>query len=271
MLSKVSNGGLNTYFKATSNAVRVSQIGVPAKTIYEDEPSSCIPDQRNSANLFSLNDLTGKFKARSLAVPGHQHARLAHTDIRVPDFTPYRKEATKDPNKTNDKSMDERRGFAYLATATVGVGSAIAAKAVLIDLLSAMSPAKEVLALSKIEIDLSEIPVGKNAVFKWRGKPVFVKHRSDAEIEREAKVDLKSLRDPQADSDRTQKPEWLILLGVCTHLGCVPIANAGDFHGYFCPCHGSHYDGSGRVRKGPAPLNLEIPPHSFDDNILVIG
>ena len=142
-------------------------------------------------------------------------------------MTSYRKSSTKDPKKGNEKSIDERRGFTYLASATTGVGVAVFGKAVIRDLCSIMSPAKEVLALSKIEIDLNDIPVGKNATFKWRGKPVFVKHRTEEDVQRESQVDLSTLRDPQADSDRAKRPEWLILLGVCTHLGCVPIANAG--------------------------------------------
>lgn len=126
--------------------------------------------------------------------------------------------------------------------------------------------------MAKVEIKLSDIPEGKNVTVKWRSKPLFVRHRTQAEIEKEQSVDLTTLRDPQADDARTKKPEWLILLGICTHLGCVPLANAGDFNGYFCPCHGSHYDASGRIRKGPAPLNLEIPPYEFQgDDLLVVG
>lgn len=109
-------------------------------------------------------------------------------------------------------------------------------------------------------------------MFKWRGKPLFVRHRSAEEVENERSVDVSSLRDPEHDADRVQQDEWLVLIGVCTHLGCVPIANAGDFGGYYCPCHGSHYDASGRIRKGPAPLNLEVPTHTFtDETMLVVG
>jgi ubiquinol-cytochrome c reductase iron-sulfur subunit len=116
------------------------------------------------------------------------------------------------------------------------------------------------------------VSLGKNVVFKWRGKPLFVRHRTQEEIDEVNGVDVATLRDPQPDSDRVVKPEWLILIGVCTHLGCVPIANAGEFGGYFCPCHGSHYDASGRIRKGPAPENLEIPTYEFpEDNMLVVG
>ena len=118
----------------------------------------------------------------------------------------------------------------------------------------------------------SSYNIGKNVVFKWRGKPLFVRHRSAEEVENERSVDVSSLRDPEHDADRVQQDEWLVLIGVCTHLGCVPIANAGDFGGYYCPCHGSHYDASGRIRKGPAPLNLEVPTHTFtDETMLVVG
>lgn len=135
-----------------------------------------------------------------------------------------------------------------------------------------MSASADVLALAKIEIKLSDIPEGKSVTFKWRGKPLFVRHRTGAEISTEKSVNLGELRDPQPDDARCKNPEWLVVLGVCTHLGCVPIANAGDFGGYYCPCHGSHYDASGRIRKGPAPLNLEVPEYSFpEDNLLVVG
>ena len=97
-------------------------------------------------------------------------------------------------------------------------------------------------------------------------------YRTEDEIAKEVAVDIATLRDPEADADRAQKPEYLVIIGVCTHLGCVPIANAGDFGGYYCPCHGSHYDCSGRIRKGPAPLNLEVPVYEFpEENLLVVG
>lgn len=145
-------------------------------------------------------------------------------------------------------------------------------KNVVTDFLSTMGASADVLALAKIEVDLTGIPEGKNAIFKWQGKPLFVRHRSQDEIEDVRAVDLSTLRDPQHDDARVQKPEWLVLIGVCTHLGCVPIANAGEYGGYFCPCHGSHYDASGRIRKGPAPANLEIPKHEFmSEELLVVG
>ena len=159
----------------------------------------------------------------------------------------------------------------------------------LVEFLVNMSASADVLAQAKVEIDLSTIPEGRNVcikyrlsnslaylslqvIIKWRGKPVFIRHRTEDEIQEAVDVDWNKLRDPQPDSDRVKKPEWLIMLGVCTHLGCVPIGEAGDFGGWFCPCHGSHYDISGRVRKGPAPLNLAVPAYEFpDDEHVVIG
>lgn len=165
-----------------------------------------------------------------------------------------------------------RKAFTYLILGSGGVGAAYGVKNTAVDFLSSMSASADVLALAKIEIDLSTIPEGKNAVFKWRGKPLFVRHRTQEEIDDVRNVDLNTLRDPQHDDERVVRPEWLILLGVCTHLGCVPIANSGEYGGYFCPCHGSHYDASGRIRKGPAPWNLEIPEYVFGDNdVLVVG
>lgn len=135
-----------------------------------------------------------------------------------------------------------------------------------------MSASADVLALAKIEIKLADIPEGKSVTLKWRGKPLFVRHRTGAEISAEKSVNVSELRDPQTDEERVKRDEWLVVLGVCTHLGCVPIANAGDFGGYYCPCHGSHYDASGRIRKGPAPLNLEVPEYSFpEEGLLIVG
>ncbi|MPD00242.1 Cytochrome b-c1 complex subunit Rieske, mitochondrial [Portunus trituberculatus] len=146
------------------------------------------------------------------------------------------------------------------------------AKSIVTQFVSSMSASADVLALAKIEIKLGDIPEGKSITFKWRGKPLFVKHRTDEEIETELNVDIGSLRDPEADSARCENPKWLVVVGVCTHLGCVPIADAGDFGGYYCPCHGSHYDSSGRIRKGPAPLNLEVPAYSFpEEGVLLVG
>jgi len=153
-----------------------------------------------------------------------------------------------------------------------GVGYASVAKNAVVGLLSTWAPAADVLAVSTIEVDLSGVAEGSSVVVKWRGKPLFIRHRPQSEIDAANDVDVASLPDPQQDSSRVQKPEWLVLVGVCTHLGCIPIGGQGDYGGWFCPCHGSHYDTSGRIRAGPAPLNLEIPPHCFlSDTTLLVG
>jgi len=134
--------------------------------------------------------------------------------------------------------------------------------------IDSLNPAADTRALSSIEVDLTPIAVGQAITVKWRGKPVFIRHRTEDEIKVAEAVVVDDLRDPQSDDARVQKPAWLIMVGVCTHLGCVPLGQKpgdphGDFGGWFCPCHGSHYDTSGRVRKGPAPKNLAIPQYTF--------
>ena len=172
------------------------------------------------------------------------------------------------------ESGESRRDFLLLATSAVGAAGVAAAVWPFVD---SMNPAADVLALASTEVDISQIEEGQSVTVVWRGKPVFVRHRTAAEIEQAQKDDSATLVDVQTDADRVQKPEWLILLGVCTHLGCVPLGQKpgdprGDFGGWFCPCHGSHYDTSGRIRKGPAPLNLAVPPYTFlDDENVKIG
>uniref|UniRef100_T1PDX2 Cytochrome b-c1 complex subunit Rieske, mitochondrial n=1 Tax=Musca domestica TaxID=7370 RepID=T1PDX2_MUSDO len=200
-----------------------------------------------------------------------QQVRLAHTDLQAPDFSPYRRDSVKDVNRKNT-TAEERKAFSYMLVGAGAVGSAYAAKGLVTAFVSSMSASADVLAMAKIEIKLADIPEGKSVTFKWRGKPLFIRHRTASEIATERGVPTATLRDPQTDDQRVQKPEWLVVIGVCTHLGCVPIANSGDFGGYYCPCHGSHYDASGRIRKGPAPLNLEVPAHVFpDEGTLVVG
>lgn len=210
--------------------------------------------------------------AISVSINGRAGVRFAHTDLRIPDFSDYRRPEVQDPNKSSQESSEGRRSFSYIVTGASTVVGLYAAKTVVTQFVSSMSASADVLALSKIEIKLGDIPEGKNMTFKWRGKPLFVRHRTEKEIAAEAGVNLAELRDPQHDKDRAANPKWVIVLGVCTHLGCVPIANAGDFGGYYCPCHGSHYDASGRIRKGPAPLNLEVPYYEFpDEETVVVG
>jgi len=164
------------------------------------------------------------------------------------------------------------RTFNYAVIGGARFIGASAARTLVVGFLASMNPAADVLALASIEVDISNLAPGNCMTVKWRGKPVFIRARTDDEIEAARNVSMGELRDPASDEDRVQKPETLVVLGVCTHLGCVPINGAGDFGGWFCPCHGSHYDTSGRIRKGPAPLNLEVPMHEFvDDTKLKIG
>ena len=158
-----------------------------------------------------------------------------------------------------------RRDFLYLATGAVGVVGAASAAWPFID---SMNPARDTLALASIDVDLSPVAVGQAITVTWRGKPVFVRHRNAKEIEEAKAVNLGDLRDPASDAARVKKPEWLIVVGICTHLGCVPLGQKvtdprGDYDGWFCPCHGSHYDTAGRIRKGPAPANLVVPTYAF--------
>ena len=144
--------------------------------------------------------------------------------------------------------------------------------AAVLPLIDQMNPDASVKALSSTEVDVSEVSPGQSITVLWRGKPVFIKRRTEEEISKARDVDLKELKDPEKDEDRAKNPEWLVMLGVCTHLGCVPLGDKGEYGGWFCPCHGSHYDTSGRIRKGPAPTNLEVPKYEFlNNNTIKIG
>jgi ubiquinol-cytochrome c reductase iron-sulfur subunit len=166
----------------------------------------------------------------------------------------------------------DRRDFIYIATGAFG---AVGAGAVAWPFISQMNPDRSTIAAgAPVEVDLSPVAEGSMIKIFWRGKPIFVRHRTAEEIKVAADTPLSDLKDPQADADRVKEghAQWLIVFGNCTHLGCVPLGNAGDFNGWFCPCHGSHYDTSGRIRIGPAPLNLPVPSYSFtDDSKVVIG
>ena len=162
-----------------------------------------------------------------------------------------------------------RRDFLYLAT---GAFAAVGAANVVWPLIDQMNPDASVKALASIEIDLSSIDIGQSITVSWRGKPVFIRRRTQGEIAEARSVAFDALPDPQGDEARVTKEEWLVMVGICTHLGCVPLGQSGDFNGWFCPCHGSHYDTSGRIRKGPAPKNLDIPPYEFvGDTRIKIG
>jgi len=167
---------------------------------------------------------------------------------------------------------DSRRDFLLLSTLTIGATGAALAAWPLIDM---MNPSKDVLALATTEVDVTPIEPGQSITVVWRGKPVFIRHRTPGEVQQAQKE--MGEKEPQADSARVKKPEWLVVVGICTHLGCIPLGQRtgepkGDYNGWFCPCHGSHYDTSGRIRLGPAPRNLEVPPYAFvGDTTIRIG
>jgi ubiquinol-cytochrome c reductase iron-sulfur subunit len=167
-----------------------------------------------------------------------------------------------------------RRDFLTLTAAAVG---AVGAASAIWPFIGSMNPAKDTLALSTTEVDLSPVQVGQRITVTWRGKPIFIDHRAEEEIKKARDVDVASLPDPETDDKRVKKPEWLVLVGICTHLGCIPGGqrtgdDKGEYGGWFCPCHGSTYDTSGRIRKGPAPRNLEVPPYAFTgDTQIKIG
>ena len=173
---------------------------------------------------------------------------------------------------TVSSAEHSRRDFLYIATAAVGAVGAVAA---VVPLVSQMNPdASTIAAGAPIEVDLGPVAEGQVIKVFWRGKPIFISHRTKKEIEEAQNVQLSSLPDPQPDSDRVKKghDQWLVLIAICTHLGCIPLAHQGDYDGFFCPCHGSQYDSSGRIRRGPAPKNLLLPPYEFvSDSKIRIG
>ena len=170
-----------------------------------------------------------------------------------------------------DGDKETRRDFLYLVTLAAGaVGTGIAVW----PLINSMNPSAEVLALATGEFDLEPVRLGQRITVVWRGQPVFIDHRTPEQIARARTDDDADLKDPEADSARVKRPEWLVVIGICTHLGCIPKGQrpgdpVGEFGGWFCPCHGSHYDTSGRIRKGPAPKNLVVPPYEFLDDLLI--
>jgi ubiquinol-cytochrome c reductase iron-sulfur subunit len=181
-------------------------------------------------------------------------------------------------SQAND-TAGTRRDFLYVATAATG---AVATGAAVWPLINQMNPSADVQALSSIEVSIGDVEVGTQITVKWLGKPVFIRHRTADEIEAARNTDLADLKDTESrnanapgeaiDANRAldEAGEWLVMMGVCTHLGCVPLGNAsGDFGGWFCPCHGSHYDTAGRIRKGPAPRNLDVPVAAFIDETTI--
>ena len=169
----------------------------------------------------------------------------------------------------NSGKKSNRRDFLFTATYAVG---AVGLGATIWPFIDQMNPDSSVKALATTEVDISQIEPGKTVTVLWRGKPVFIKRRTQSEISEAQSVNLDELKHPEKDQDRVKKAEWLVMMGICTHLGCVPLSDKGEYNGWFCPCHGSHYDSSGRIRKGPAPTNMEVPKYAFiDDNTIKIG
>jgi len=271
-LSSFNNSATSYVVLAAANKLKAK----PAIALPDDHDHDehiALPNSFKPSTSSSLGKLLigGNLKVASSFSKSIQ-IRNSHTDIKIPDFSEYRNEYSENAAQHSRNNSDDRKTFSYISTFGVGLATAYGAKAIVRDIVANVAPSADVLALAKIEVKLGDIPEGKNLTVKWRSKPLFIRHRTQAEIEKERSVDLTTLRDPQADDTRVQKPEFLVLLGICTHLGCVPLANQGDFNGYFCPCHGSHYDASGRIRKGPAPLNLEVPPYTItEDDLLIVG
>ena len=172
------------------------------------------------------------------------------------------------------KKGETRRDFLYL---TAGAFGAVGAGCFAWPLVDSLNPAADTLALATVEVDLTPIEIGQAITIMWQGKPVCIRHRTEEEIKAARAVDVATLRDSQADEERVIEDKWLVMVGICTHLGCIPLGQKatdtkGEFGGWFCPCHGSHYDTSGRIRKGPAPKNLAVPDYEFtNETTILIG
>lgn len=170
----------------------------------------------------------------------------------------------------NEDGQSRRDFMVMTATGVACVGAAAAT----VPLVKSLAPSADVLAVGATEVDLSKIKEGESKTFMWRGMPIFVRYRTPAEIKEAQDTKMEDLKDPETDEKRVKKghEKWLVTVGVCTHLGCIPLSNKGEYNGWLCPCHGSVYDTSARIRKGPAPKNLEIPPYEFiSENKIKIG
>lgn len=225
---------------------------------------------RNNMSIAPKRFYSTRDQQPNQEIPHHIFSQVnAHHDTTdIPSFEESLRSTSKDVS--GNTVSNSNKMFTYLL---IGAGGAIAgtsAKSTIINFLTILAPTSKTIASGVIEVDLVGIPPARNMILKWRGKPVFIRHRTSSEIEEAGSVDLSKLRDPQPDSDRAKKPEFLIMVGICTHLGCVPVGEAGDYGGWYCPCHGSHYDISGRIRQGPAPSNMEIPPYRYVDETRVI-
>ncbi|KAK6149844.1 hypothetical protein DH2020_017369 [Rehmannia glutinosa] len=257
----------------TSSAAFVSRNPFAVDSSSDGRTGSKSSPALSFAHINSFSDQIRGFTSGTLA-PGQEMGL-------IPDI-PATVAAIKNPSSkiVYDEHNHERyppgdpskRAFAYFVLTGGRFVYASLARLLVLKFVLSMSASKDVLALASLEVDLSSIEPGTTVTVKWRGKPVFIRRRTEDDIKLANSVDISALRDPQEDAVRVKNPEWLVVVGVCTHLGCIPLPNAGDFGGWFCPCHGSHYDISGRIRKGPAPFNLEVPTYSFlEENKLMIG
>lgn len=259
-----------TVFAARASAISAAAPAA-SSTVYASKsakPATFKASLLDRAALTSRTPFAAGFQKRNYANPSYINP-VKITSNGGDTFTP--------PDNTSyhvkNYNEDSSRTFAYFMVGSLSFVGAAAAKNIVTDYISHFTASADVMAMASVEVDLATIPEGKNLIIKWRGKPIFIRHRTSEEISEANSVSIAELRHQEADADRTKKPDWLVMIGVCTHLGCVPIGEAGEYNGWFCPCHGSHYDISGRIRKGPAPLNLEIPPYNFieDDTKMLIG
>lgn len=198
----------------------------------------------------------------------------SHGDYRVREGYggKYKLDYLKDPHVPSRESEHWRLSKRATALVGSGIGTLIMAKQIFKGIVMFRTPGRDLLALSSIEIDLAKIPEGKSMTFSWQRKPIFVFHRTPAQIAAAEATNLSELRHPEHDDARALiDKKWLVVIGICTHLGCIPLAGKGDYGGYYCPCHGSHYDTAGRVRKGPAPENLPLPNYRIEGNTCVVG
>ncbi|CAN1839081.1 Cytochrome b-c1 complex subunit Rieske-1, mitochondrial (Fragment) [Linum perenne] len=260
-----------------------SSLGRPNQAVSAFGTHRAFPDSSPSSDEHNADRLASFYFSHRVFISGFASGTLASIDdegVAPGNLATLHALKNPTPKIVYDEYNHERmppgdpskRAFAYFVLSGGRFVYASLIRLLILKFVLSMSASKDVLALASLEVDLSSIEPGTTVTVKWRGKPVFIRRRTEDDIQLANSVELASLRDPQPDGDRVKNPEWLIVIGVCTHLGCIPLPNAGDFGGWFCPCHGSHYDISGRIRKGPAPYNLEVPTYSFlENNKLLIG
>jgi len=226
-----------------------------------------------TSSLTTLNNLNSKCTSKSQVREMSSNAQGLES-IKAGDVEEFNSHDGIMERATRDRHSADptNRAFTYFVLGGGRFLYATTVRMLVIRSIAQLSASADVMALAKVEVDLTKVFPGTTLTVKWRGKPIFIRNRTPSDIAEATKDDKAELKDPAADAGRVKKPEWLVLIGVCTHLGCVPLSNSGNFGGWFCPCHGSHYDKSGRIRLGPAPLNLDIPPYEFiDDKHILLG